>query len=46
MTYRAVWQRIGNQQQQQQQHGPVKQLNGNAQITHKDITTCQDAIAN
>ena len=32
-AYRAVWQRIGSEQQQQ--HDPVKQLNGNAQITHK-----------
>jgi hypothetical protein len=31
-AYRAVWQRIGSQQQQQE---PVKLLNGNAQITHK-----------
>ena len=36
MAYRAVWQRIGSQQQ----HEPVKQLNGIAQLTHKDITTC------
>jgi hypothetical protein len=33
MAYRAVWQRIGTQMQQQQDE-PVKKENGNAQIVH------------